>query len=362
MTALLLIAGLAVLVVGGEVLVRGAAALARSFGISPLVVGLTVVSFATSAPELAVSIQASLEGSPGLAVGNVIGSNIANVLLVLGAAGLILPLTVHLSVIRRDVPVLIAISALFVVLSVGGHLSRWDGLALVLVLAVYATWAVLRSRRATADSQVEEATEHRTGHLRVPVAIAMVVGGVATLVVGAAWLVDGATRVASALGMSDLVIGLTIVAVGTSLPELATSIIAAIRGNVEMAVGNAVGSSIFNVGGVMGFTALLSPDGVPVAASALRFDLPVMLAVAFALLPIAFTGLRIARWEAGLFVAFYAAYLAHLLLDSARHSALEGFNTVMLVFVLPLTALTLVLLAAYELGMLRGRRDAARAG
>ncbi len=361
MTWLLLLAGLALLVLGGETLVRGAGALARSFGVSPLVVGLTVVSFATSAPELAVTLGATLAGNPGLAVGNVIGSNTANILLVLGVAGVITPLAVRLPVVRRDVPVLVGISVLLVVLSVGGVVTRVDGLVLLALLVAYSVWAVVRSRRhGGADEDDAAPVPGAAPGPRVPLALVLVAVGVALLVLGARWLVDGATDIAGALGMSDMVIGLTVVAVGTSLPELATSVIAAVRGDVQMAVGNAVGSCIFNIGAVMGLTALISPTGVPIAASALRFDLPVMVAVALALLPIAFTGLRIARWEAALFVLLYAAYVTYLLMDSAGHSALPQYSTVMLAFVLPITALTLIVLATYELGLRRGRREAER--
>ena len=362
MTALLLLAGLALLVVGGEILVRGAGALARSFGISPLVIGLTVVSFATSTPELAVTLRATLAGNPGIAVGNVIGSNTANILLVLGIAGLITPLAVRLPVVRRDVPVLVGISVLLVLLSMGGVVTRVDGLVLVALLVAYSVWAVARSRRhGKDDGDVVVPVLGTAPGPRVPLALVLVAAGVVMLVLGARWVVDGATEIAGALGMSDMVIGLTVVAVGTSLPELATSVIAAVRGDVQMAVGNAVGSCIFNIGAVMGLTAVIAPEGVPIAASAVRFDLPVMVAVALALLPIAFTGLRIARWEAGLFVLLYAAYVTYLLMDSAEHAALPRYSTVMLAFVLPITALTLIVLATYELGMLRGRREVARA-
>lgn len=362
-TALLLLAGLAFLVAGGEAIVRGASVLARAIGLSPLVVGLTVVSFATSAPELAVTVQASQAGSPGLAVGNVVGSNIANILLVIGVAGLIVPLTVRRPLVRRDIPVMIAMAVLFWTLSLGGGLSRLDGLAFVTVLLGYLTWVVLRSRQprlaaGPADPAGPGVPTSETGAQRggrsLALALGLVVVGVTMLVLGARWLVEAATTVALTLGMSEMVVGLTIVAIGTSLPELATSVIAALRGNVEMAVGNAVGSCIFNIGAVMGLSAILAPGGVPVEASALRFDLPVMIAVAVALLPIAFTGFTIRRWEAGLFVAYYAAYVIYLLLNSAEHDALGPFSAVMLSFVVPLTGLTLVLLAAYEVRIRRG--------
>ncbi len=345
------------LVVGGEVLVRGASRLARLLGLSPLVVGLTVVSFATSTPELAVTVRASLAGSPGLAVGNVVGSNIANILLIVGVAGLILPLAVQLPVVRRDVPVMIGLSGLLWVMSLDGAVSRLDGLVLAALLIAYLAWAVLRSREPRPAGAADESAASRAprGGRAALVPAGLVILGVALLAVGAQLLVTAATDIALTLGLSELVVGLTVVAIGTSLPELATSVVAAIRGDVAMAVGNAVGSCIVNIGAVMGISALLSPGGVPVDAGAARFDLPVMVAVAVALLPIAFTGFVIRRWEAGLFVAYYAVYVVYLLLTSAEHDALGPFSTVLLLFVLPLTGLTLVLLATYEIGLRRGR-------
>lgn len=366
MTALLLVAGLVLLVVGGEVLVRGAGTIATAAGISPLVVGLTVVSFATSAPELAVTLQASAAGSPGLAVGNVVGSNVVNILLVLGVAGLILPLAVRAAVVRRDVPVMIGLSLLFWLMSLDGAVSTVDGAVLVLLLAVYVMWTVVGSRRGgraevlAPDDQPAAPEAGRSR--RLVVSAVMVAVGVAMLVLGARWLVVAATDIASALGLSDTVIGLTVVAIGTSLPELATSVLAALRGKVEMAVGNAIGSNIFNIGAVMGLTSVVADGGVPVDAAAVAFDLPVMVAVAFVVLPIVFTGFTVARWEAGLFLAYYSAYVAYLLLDSAGHDALPRFSAVMLGFVLPLTALTLVVLATYELGVRRGARTASSRG
>jgi cation:H+ antiporter len=392
MTPVMLIVGLAMLVAGGHALVQGADGLARAIGMSPLVVGLTVVSFATSAPELAVTVDASLSGSPGLAVGNVVGSNMANILLVLGVAGLILPLAVRTPVIRRDIPVMIGLSVLLLVMSIGGRVSQLEGGLLLALLVAYVAWTIVRSREVagageagepgtgenpesdagthdpatvTADGPVadgrDDAEAARPRTTNVPVGILYVAGGVALLVIGARWLVSAASDVAVDLGVSDLVVGLTVVALGTSLPELATSVIAAIRGEIEMAVGNVVGSNIFNIGSVMAVTALVTPGGVPVEASAVRFDLPLMLAVALALLPIAFTGFVVARWEAALFTLYYVAYGAYLLLDSTAHDALPGFSVAMLGFVMPITALTLIVFATFEAGVRKGRREEAAA-
>lgn len=358
-----LLAGFAVLVVGGEVLVRGASGLARAVGLSPLVVGLTVVSFATSAPELAVTLNAAASGSPGLAVGNVVGSTIANVLLVLGTSALLTPLMVRSRVVRLDVPVMIAMSVAFLLLALDGSISTLDGALLLGALVVYVIRAILVSRRPRVPTteQQQDGPEDDADHAPAPRPVwlyaGLVAGGVGILVLGATLLVGSATRIGTALGISDLVIGLTVVAVGTSLPELATSLIAVRRGERDLAVGNIVGSNIFNIGAVLGLTAVLSGDGVPVAEAAIAFDLPVMVAVAVTLLPVVFTGLAVARWEGVLFVGYYLAYTLYLLLDAAEHDALPRFSNVMLGFVIPLTVLTLALLS---LGEFR-RRATARA-
>jgi cation:H+ antiporter len=372
LTFVLLAVGFVALIAGGEVLVRGAGGLARSLGLSPLVVGLTVVSFATSAPELAVTLDASLTGRPGLAVGNVVGSNIANVLLVLGFSALFLPLAVRSAVTRRDVPVMIALSALFLVLSLDGSVSQLDGVVLVLLLLAYVGYSVRAGRKQAAEDSSDEDDEapdvepdDAGADAKPPsrpwIDVLLVLGGVALLVVGSRSLVTSATDIASALGLSELIIGLTVVAIGTSLPELATSVVAALRGERELAVGNVVGSNIFNIGAVMGLVAAVSPGGVPVEPSAVNFDIPVMVAVMVALLPVAFTGYGIARWEGGLFVAYYGAYTLFLLLDATTHDALPEYSALMLTFVVPLTALSLLLLAVYELGVRRGRRQERRA-
>lgn len=373
-SALLIVGGLVVLVLGGEVLVRGAGGLARSLGMPALLVGLTVVAFATSAPELAVSLQATLGGNPGLAVGNVVGSNIANVLLVLGLSAVIAPLAVASSVVRRDVPVVVAVSLLTLVLCLDLRVGPADGLLLLAALVGYLVVTVVAARReelapvrapgaaeATAPSASEATALGAAEATALGVAPAaeprrrlavdgLLIGlGVALLVVGANWLVDGATQVARSWGVSDLVIGLTVVAIGTSLPELATSIVAAMRGQRDMAVGNLLGSCLFNLGAVLGLAALVAGDGIPVEPAAVRFDLPVMVAAAFALVPVAFTGLRIERWEGALFVGYYAAYLAFVVMTAVNHTALPAFGVAVGAFVIPLTVVTLAVLSVGEL-------------
>ncbi|MFE7765333.1 calcium/sodium antiporter [Streptomyces sp. NPDC057438] len=373
MAVLILVVGLVLLAAGGESLVRGASSLARTIGMSSLMVGLTVVSFATSAPELAVSAGAVFSGHPSLAVGNVLGSNIANVLLVLGLSALFTPLIVRSRIVRTDIPVMVALSTGLLLVVLDGTLSRFDGALLLMALLAYVTVTVIVTRRdpgvsvpapATADSPVGAKTEpvHGAGARpgRLVIALVLVALGVALLVVGARLLVDAAGEIAAALGVSDLVIGLTVVAVGTSLPELATSVVAVIRGERDLAVGNIVGSNMFNIGFVLGATSIVAPQGIDVAPAVIRFDLPIMLAVSLALLPVAFTGLTVARWEGALFVGYYGAYIGYLALEATGHDALQPYSAAMLWFVVPLTALWLTLLATHELSLGSSRREGGR--
>ncbi|MCZ2825492.1 MULTISPECIES: calcium/sodium antiporter [unclassified Modestobacter] len=363
MTVIELLAGLALLTVGGEFLVRGGSALGRAAGISPLVIGLTVVAFATAAPELAVSLDAALTGAAGLAVGNVVGSNIANVLLVGGLTALAAPLAVDRGLLRGDVPALLALSVLLLVLAADGTVALWEGILLVALAAGYLGWKVRAGRREGAPEESEGAPEE-TGAARPPVRprsflppAGSLLAGLALLVVGARLLVDAATTIASALGLSDLVIGLTVVAVGTSLPELATSVVAAVRGQREMALGNIVGSNVLNIGMVLGLTAVVAPGGLPVDPSALRFDVPVMIVVALALVPLLLTHATLARWEGGLLLAWYAVYVTVLVLSAIDSSAAPAVTAVALWGLLPLTVVGLAVLTAREVG--RRRRAAA---
>ncbi len=362
-TILLLIAGLALLIIGAEILVRGASRLAAAAGISPLVIGLTVVAFGTSSPELAVSVQSAFAGQADIALGNVVGSNIFNVLFILGVSALIIPLVVAQQLVRLDVPIMIGISVLVYLFGLNGQIGRLEGLVLFAGIVAYTGFLIRQSRKETKEVQQEYAQEFgdRPPHgIRFTIVnLLLVVGGLVLLVLGARWLVDSAVSLAQALGLSELIIGLTIVAAGTSMPEVATSIVAAIRGERDIAVGNVVGSNIFNLLAVLGLTSLVAPDGVPVPAAALAFDLPVMTAVAVACLPVFFTGFRIARWEGALFLGYYAAYVLYLILDATQHDALPLFSNVMLLFVVPLTVLTLVVLVVRQR---RARRTAAAGG
>ncbi len=336
-TIVLFVMGLGLLIVGAELLVRGASSIAAALGISPLVIGLTVVSFGTSSPELAVSLQAALKGQSDLSLGNVVGSNIFNVLLILGVCALIIPLFVQLQLIRLDVPLMIAISVLLLGLAWDGVLGRIEGSVLALGLLGYLTFTVIQSRK---EQALDATTTLRDDTDRSPRGLLLMAGmallGLGLLVLGADWLVDGAISFARAFGVSELVIGLTIVAAGTSLPEVATSVIAALRGERDIAVGNVVGSNIFNILGILGITALISP--INVAPAALSFDISVMIAVAVACLPIFFSGQTIARWEGAVLLGCYLSYTTYLILASSGNTQLGLFNVVMLV-VIPLTAI-----------------------
>jgi len=348
-TALLFIAGLVGLVAGAELLVRGASKLALSFGLSPLVVGLTVVAFGTSAPEVAVSVGAALSGQTDLAVGNVVGSNIFNVLFVLGLAALITPLAVNRQLIRQEVPIMIGVSVLLLVLSMDRQISMFDALLLLALMIGYTTFLVRQSRAQTAlakqtgsdDSDLPR-VDPGAWDAKLPVQIVLILAGLLLLVGGSQALLTAAVTTAKAFGVSDLVIGLTIVAAGTSLPEVATSVMAAIRGQRDIAVGNVVGSCVFNILGCLGLAGLASGGGLPVPAAAMAFDLWVMLAVALACLPIFVTGREIARWEGGVFLVYYVAYVTWLVLQAQQHAAAQTFSAAMLGFVLPLTVVTLV--------------------
>jgi cation:H+ antiporter len=352
MSLLVFAAGLAFLILGAEMLVRGASGLAFSLGISPLVVGLTVVAFGTSAPELAVSLQSAWAGQPGMAVGNVVGSNIFNVLLILGISALILPLVVNDQLIRQEVPVMVGVSLLLPAVAWDSRISNLEGGILWGLLIAYTIFLIVQSRRNSrliGQEFSEEMPEPASGWQSHWLAqIVMIVAGLALLVLGSRWLVEAAVAFARYLDVSEVVIGLTVIAAGTSLPEVATSVMAALRGHRDIAVGNVVGSNIFNILGVIGPAALIVPGGLAVAPSLIVFDIPVMVAVALACLPIFFTGNLIARWEGALFLALFAAYLAYLILAAKSHDALETYELVMGGAVLPLVILTVLVIAFRE--------------
>lgn len=347
-----LIAGLVILVGGAEILVNGAAKIAAALGITPLVIGLTVVAFGTSSPELAVGIVSSMHGNPDIAVGNVIGSNIFNILFVLGLVSLVVPLIVQQQLIRLDVPVMIGLSLLMLLFSIDGKIILLEGILLITLGLVYTVFVIELSRREKSEAILKEygseyGESNKPDKGKTWFSVLLIVVGLAMLVTGSDWMVEGAVHVARIFGVSDLVIGLTIVAAGTSLPEVATSLVAALRGERDIAVGNAVGSSIYNIVFVLGVTACVG-NGLEVAPRAVHFDIPVMIAVAVSCLPIFFTGKKLDRWEGVLFLFYYFAYATYLVLASQKDESIDIFTKAMIWFTIPLTVLTLSIVTMRE--------------
>jgi cation:H+ antiporter len=358
LTLILFVAGIVLLISGAELLVRGASRLAVTLGVTPLVVGLTVVAFGTGSPELAVGIHASIAGQADITIGNVVGSNIFNVLVVLGLSALVAPLVVSHQLVRLDVPLMVVVSLLLLFMTLNdGVIDRADGAMLLAASIGYTVLLIRISRRDKRHTEFDDAYGEpaiRQGG-RWPVHLLLVVLGLGLLTIGSRWLVEGAVAIAAALGVSELIIGLTVIAAGTSLPEVATSIVAGLRGERDIAVGNVVGSNLFNILVVIGSTALISPGGLVVAPAAINFDMPVMIAAAVLCLPIFFVNYRIGRWEGALFLSYYIFYTMYLFLNASGHDALPAFNATMIFLVIPITLGTLLLVFGREL--LRRRRQ-----
>lgn len=318
MTALLIIAGLILLAVGGELIVRGAVGIANRIGISPMLAGLTIVGFGTSTPELATSLQAAFAGAPGIALGNVIGSNIANILLILGISALIYPLTVNRLAYRRDAIALMGSALLCAAAVALGTVGPASGIVLLVALVGYIYWAYRSEAAASAAGPDAEAERHihEAEDTTPPAATngwllaGMVIIGLAGAIFGARLLVQGAVILAQAAGMSESVIGLTIVAVGTSLPELVACVVAVLRRHMDVAIGNVIGSNIYNICGILGITAIIHP--IEVAAEIARFDIWIMLGVTALLLVQLRSGWKVTRIEGAVLVALYAGYTAFL--------------------------------------------------
>ncbi|MBQ7626679.1 MAG: calcium/sodium antiporter [Rhodocyclaceae bacterium] len=342
--------GVLLLVAGAEWLVRGAANLARACGVSALLIGLTVVAFGTSAPELAVSINAARQGTAGIAVGNVLGSNIANLLLVLGLSALLMPLAVNRQVLRQEMPVLIVATVLSVIFLLDGSMTRLEGGALFVLAVLYTVFQVWQVRRAGAPAQEgddthgddEAAPAEESRGRGVLADCGLIVAGLVGLVWGADWLVQAAVEVARQLGVSEFIIGLTIVAVGTSLPEIATSLVAVRKGEGDLAVGNVVGSNLFNLLVVLGLTAVFARGAMPVPDAALEFDLWFMLVSTLVCLPLMAAQQRVGRAQGALLLVWYAVYVLWLVLVTrfgsipsvAAQVILYGLLPVSLVWVL----------------------------
>lgn len=297
-----ILGGFLILTLGAEALVRGASQIALRLGLTPLIIGLTIVAFGTSAPELAVSVKSAIAGNSGIALGNVIGSNIANIGLILGITALIRPIKIESQMVRRDIPIMIAASLLFWSLLLDGGLSFWDGAILSVLLVAYLTFSYFTAEKQT-DDDVEDTKQNPM------LSVLFIIIGISMLVGGGILFVDGAVALAKSFGISEVIIGLTIVAIGTSMPELVTSIVAALKGQSDIAIGNVVGSNLFNILGILGVTALIHPI---VGSEISNLDWLSMIAFAIILLPFAYTGLRIGRREAALLVLGYVVYIGYL--------------------------------------------------
>jgi cation:H+ antiporter len=339
LTFVWLVVGLVCLVFGAEWLVRGASTVATKLGVAPIVVGLTVVAFGTSAPEMAVSVSGALSGNADVAIGNVVGSNTFNILAILGLSAAISGLSIEQRLLKFDIPVLILITVVVYGFILNDVVGRVEGAVLFLGVIVYTVWLLRGARKGESpavEAEYKEAVESVEGSTfsqSLAFQIGLVLVGLALLVLGSQLLVNSATEIASALGVSDLVIGLTVVAAGTSLPELATSVLAAIRGQRDIAVGNVVGSNIFNLLAVLGASAAVSSNGVAVNSEVIRLDFPVMLAATIVLLPICWNGFMIKKWEGSFLVVFYIAYVAYLIMEAGDSTAPELYRTAMLIIV-----------------------------
>jgi cation:H+ antiporter len=337
------------LVVGAELLVRGAVVVARAAGVSPLVIGLTVVAFGTSAPELATSLAAAIRGATELAIANVVGSNIFNVLVILGIAAVLTPIKIEARLLRCDLPLMVGVSVGVFVMALDGEISRLEGAGLALAIVIYTGWVIHASRRER-PAVVHEFDEGIGPALWGGpwVAVVLVVTGLGLLVAGSDWLVRGASAMAAMLGISPRVIGLTVVAAGTSLPELATSVVAAVRGQRDIAVGNIVGSNLFNLLAVLGAAAVASPSGLGVSSRVVTIDLPVMVASAVVCLPVFYTGFEVSRREGLAFLIAFGSYAGWLVLD-AKGRPLPGLLTLIFVICASLATAAMVIATIRQL-------------
>ena len=318
-----LIGGLGLLYIGAQTLIKGGTGLALRLGLTPLVIGLTVIAYGTSSPEMVVSLQAAFSGNGAISIGNVVGSNICNIALILGLCALVTPVTASSQIIRREIPIMIAATVVLCVFLYDGTLARWEGAILFLGAIVYTVTTVRAARKETAadkvaaaefKSEIDQGSETDLPKLSLAAAIGFTLLGLGVLVAGSHFFVGGAVKLAEGWGISQTVIGLTIVAVGTSMPELATSLVAAIRKHSDVAIGNIVGSNIFNIVGILGLCALIMPISAPGIS---LVDIGLMLAIAVALLPLCKSGGKISRAEGASLLAVYVGYTWWLISQNA---------------------------------------------
>lgn len=341
-------AGLLLLVAGAELLVRGASRIAAFIGISPLIIGLTVVAFGTSSPEMAVSVKSSLAGNSDIALGNIVGSNIFNILFILGASAMITPLLVSQQLVRLDVPIMIIVSFAVLVFGIDLVFARAEGIILLAGIVAYTVFLIFQAKKEKNSAVIKEyetefADKDHKSPKYIVFHVVLVFGGLYLLIMGSKWLVDSAVLMAGYFGVSNIIISLTIVAAGTSLPEVFTSIIASIKGERDIAVGNIIGSNIFNILAVLGLSSIFAPSGIIINPHTFNFDVPIMIAVTVACLPIFITGNVISRWEGCLFFTYYIAYTIYIILSVTKNASLDLFRTAMIYFVIPLTVVTILI-------------------
>jgi cation:H+ antiporter len=335
--------GLVLLIVGGELVVRGSVYIAERLGMSKLLVGLTVVAFGTSAPELAICLDAVALEKPEIALGNIVGSNITNVLLILGITATLFPIVIHRQIVQREVPIMIAVSLLFLMLCYDGILGLVDGLVLLVAMVIFVSWQIRAESKSTNalksdEMQSSEDSTPTRGYL-FWLSVAVVATGAACLWFGAGSMVVGASDLATSFGVSQLVVGLTVVAVGSSAPEIATAVMAAKRGFPELAVGSVIGSNIFNLLLVGGATIIFSPN-IAIPLEAFQFDIPIMLVSSIACLPIFATGHRIDRWEGVLFLVCFLAFTILLFVKPTADPTFPTWRQLVWPFVTPLILAT----------------------
>lgn len=312
------LAGLVALISGAELLVRGGSAIAARLGIPPVLIGLTVVALGTSTPELAVGIDAAVQGNGSLAVGNIAGTNTVNILLILGLSAALQPLAIQMQTLRLELPVIVVASATLLAFACDGVLSRLEGLVLLTMGAVFTLAVISLARRETMKVKMEFAREfgrRRLANRQALSEILMLAVGIIVIVLGADWLVDGAVALARLWHVSDAFIGLTIIAIGTSAPEFVTTIVSTVRGDRDIAIGNLIGSSVYNILVILGVTCLIPANGVDVSRHLIWIDIPVMLGVALLCVPVFISGRKISRLEGSLFVGAYATYLSYLIIQ-----------------------------------------------
>jgi cation:H+ antiporter len=351
MTIVLFIAGLVALIAGAELFLKAVDHFGLKWGVSPLIMGLTVVAFATGAPELAISLKAALNGSADLVLGNIIGSNIANILLILGITALIAPINITRRIVKVDVPVVIGASVLLYVLAMDGGLSALDGTFLLAGLLGYSYYTFLHIKKSREDDAEEEEPVFEYEQSPEDLAqgnwfyiknVGLLLIGLALIVIGSDWMVDSAVEIALFLGLSELVIGLTIVSIGTSLPEVATSLSAARKGSADIAVANVLGSNLYNIFLTLGLTLVIAPGVLAVSADAIQLDLPFMVAVSIACIPIFVAGFNLTRLDGSLFLLYYSTYLTYLVLNAMSSPVAHTLEWIMLWFVLPATVIYMI--------------------